>query len=200
MILVVLLTVQSCVYAQTTQMDYRMGGSLTNTVITKFTFSRNVNTTTVTWQQFGAEADGDGIVTTQPTDAYPSGFEFSNLYRGFPPMGITRWSYTLQQKVATLQISNTVPVITVLPTDASAFGPGQIVTIRSGSITFLNTDVNLNGQPGTIGGLLSTLGTATLASTTGATTVGSPPSARAMAMEISLPLTFLFITVVVLSI
>lgn len=204
------------VAAQATQVSYHMGGSLTNGQVTTFTFVRDVNTTTITWKQFGAEANGSGVVTTKSSDAYPSGYEMSNLYRGLSPVGLIRWSYIYQNKVATVQIRNTDPVVTVLPTDASSFAAGQIVTVRAGSVTFANVDVNLNGQPGTIGGLLSTLSSSTSATTaasfTTATAAGStfstsattvrqnPSSATAMAVGISLPLGFVLMVMVGLGI
>lgn len=200
----ILLLLADGVLSQSSVVEYHMGGSLTNGVVTKFVFDRNGDVTTVTWQQFGAEANGSGVVVSKLTDSFPDGYPFSNLYRGFPPTGLIRWTYIYEAKVAAVRISNVPPVVTVVPTDVAAFASGQIVTVRSGSITFLNTDVNLNGQPGTIGGLLTTLESSTSATTalaTGTVTTGlQSPSTTAMALEISIPLAFIVILVLAITI
>lgn len=194
-------------YAQVVQVEYHLGVGATSELPTVFTFSRDGNTTTVTWQQFGAEANGTGVITTTSNDTYPAGFKMSNLYRGLLPMGLTRWSYIYLNKIASIQIDDAHPIITVLPVDNGTFAPGQFITIRSGSVTYLNADVDLGGQPGTIGGLLATLGaeaattvaaSATMMLTTATgTTASSQSTNTALAIGISIPLLFIFATLAI---
>ncbi len=203
-VLLLLLGLLGC-YAQTVQVEYHLGVGPTSALTSTFTFSRDGNTTTVTWQQFGAEANGTGVITSSPTDPYPSGFKMSNLYRGLLPMGLTRWTYIYLNKVATVQISEKHPIITVLPVDNATFAAGQFVTTRSGFVTFLNADVDLGGQPGTIGSLLATLGaevattiaaSATTAFSTATSAANQHPN-TALALGISIPIVFVFATLAI---
>lgn len=199
-----LLSLVGC-YAQVVQVEYHLGVGPTSELTSTFTFSRDGNITTVTWQQFGAEANGTGVITSSPADTYPAGFKMSNLYRGLLPMGLTRWTYIYLNKIATIQINEKHPIITVLPADNATFAPGQFITTRSGFITYLNADVNLGGQPGTIGGLLATLGaevattiaaSATTALSTATSAANQHPN-TALAIGISIPLVFIFATLAI---
>ena len=131
--------------AQQTVVNYHMGGSNTSPQNVPFTFSRSGDVTAVSWDQFGASADGAGVVYSSSSDSFPAGYPISNLYSGSVG-ALTRWTYIFDNGDGYLQISSSAPYVTFRPNTVSGvFSPAQIVTVRSGSLKYSNVNVVLAG-------------------------------------------------------
>lgn len=162
---VILSTVVGFAGAQQATVYYHLGGSNTSPQNVPFTFSRSGDVTTVSWNQFGASADGAGVIYSANTDTFPVGYPISNLYGGNLE-ALTRWSFIFENGNGYLQLSSVAPHVTFRPNTASgAFSPGQIITVRPGSMKYYNKDVAFGGSVlATTNAVVAT----SLASTTGA--------------------------------
>lgn len=155
------------VEAQQATVYYHLGGSNTSPQNVPFTFSRSGDATTVSWNQFGASADGAGVIYSSATDTFPVGYPISNLYGGNLE-ALTRWSFIFENGNGYLQLSSVAPYVTFRPNTASgAFSAGQIITVRPGSMKYYNKDVTFGGSVlATTNAVVAT----SLAATTGAST------------------------------
>ncbi len=114
------------------QVTYTIGGS---SVI--FVYTRRENVTTVTWPDFGAVANGAGVIDSGMTEI-PAEFIPGPTYI-YPPEALVRCA-GLSSGVAFMQLSSGPPMISLSPINGEdlSWASGESVVFRASSATFSN--------------------------------------------------------------
>lgn len=129
---VLLLLLAVTVVYTDTQVTYTIGGS---DVI--FVFARSGNVTSITWTDFGATADGSGVLDSG-AGSVPVGYEPGAVYI-YPPEGIVH-CVGIPSGLAYFQVRSLAPSIKIYPLNGNdtAWAPNQDVVFRAGSVVYTN--------------------------------------------------------------